>query len=121
MYIIKNKLNIKYSDMSDVVTAQPANPVENDVYLKTGSNWTVGSEEAWQTILVYYKNSSWHNFSLTNGDLFTEVGSLWDQISYSDIESYVGKMNPQPTVIDISSETLHDKRHYLEIDGHEEF
>lgn len=121
MYITKNNLNIKYSDMSDAVTAQPANPVENDVYLKTGSNWTVGSEEAWQKILVYYKNGNWHNFSLTNGDLFTEVGSLWDQVSYSDIASYVGKMNPQPTMIDISSQTLNDKRHYLEIDGREVF
>lgn len=121
MYITKNNLNIKYSDMSDTVTAQPANPAENDVYLKTGSNWTVGSEEAWQKILVYYKNGNWHNFSLTNGDLFTEAGSLWDQISYSDIASYVRKMNPQPTIIDISSQTLNDKRHYLEIDGREVF
>ena len=119
IYVIKNNLNIKYSDLNNPITSEPQNPADNDVYLKTGSNWTVGTELGWQKILVYYKNSSWHNFSLTDGNLFTEISSLWDSVDYSDIKSCMTRTNPQPTIIDITQTQSDYIKHYLEINGNE--
>jgi hypothetical protein len=119
IFVIKDNLNIKYSDLNNPITSEPQSPAENDVYFKTGSNWTVGTEQGWQKILVYYKNSSWHSFSLTDGNLFTEISSLWDLVSYSDIESCIAKTNPQPTLIDITQTQSDYIKHYLEINGNE--
>lgn len=123
IYIIKNDLELGYSTTADALLNKPVNPINNKIYLKSGNaqaSWA--GEEVWRTTLVYYANNNWHVLSLTDGTFFNEISSLWDNISYSTIENNFTKLNPQPTVIDITSmSTSADIKHYLEINGREIF
>ena len=121
LYVLKNDLSLKYSTTADIHDTPPANPVDYDIYYHYGgTQWA--DEGTWTYVLMYHANGGWHKFSITDGTFFNEIGSLWDNISYSTIENNFTKLNPQPTVIDITSTpTSADMKHYLEINGNEVF
>lgn len=121
LYALKKDLSLKYSTTADIHDTPPANPVDYDIYYHYGgTQWA--DEGIYTYVLMYHANGAWHKFSITDGTFFNEIGSLWDNISYSTIENNFTKLNSQPTVVNIASApTSADIKHYLEINGREIF
>lgn len=142
IYVRTNQGSVKFSSSSDALSAPPASPIIGALYLKAGGAVFPGIESWQDDMIVFYDGNQWHMFSSDNVSIDNEYTmadgttkiKYFDKLSSSsfatDITSSVWannnpqlitSLNPQPTIIDISSQTLNDKRHYLEIDGREVF
>lgn len=138
VYIRTNQGSVEFSSSSDALDAPPASPIIGALYLKAEGAVFPGVE-SWQgDMIVFYDGNQWNMFSSDNGSIDNEYTmadgitkiKYFDKLNFSSITTditssvfpgIITQLNPQPTIIDISSQTLNDKRHYLEIDGREVF
>lgn len=138
IYVRTNQGSVKFSSASDALDAPPASPVIGALYLKAGGAVFPGVESWQDDMIVFYDGNQWNMFSSDNVSIDNEYtmadgttkikyfdklnsSSFATDITSSVFPGIITELNPQPTIIDISSQTLNDKRHYLEIDGREVF
>ena len=138
IYVRTNQGSVKFSSSSDALNAPPSSPIIGALYLKANGAEFPGVGQYRGNVIVYYDGNQWKEFATESNSIDTEYtmadgttkikyfnklssSSFATDITSSVFPGIITQLNPQPTVIDISSQTLNDKRHYLEIDGHEEF
>ena len=138
IYVRTNQGNVKFSSSSDALDAPPASPVIGALYLKAGGAVFPGVESWQDEMIVFYDGNQWRMFSSDNVSIDNEYtmadgttkikyfnklnsSSFATDITSSVFPGIITELNPQPTMIDISSQTLNDKRHYLAINGIEVF
>jgi len=129
--------NLKFSSANDKITSAPASPVVGNIYYKDTNLALPGVEQYRGDLMVFYDGNQYQELleidkeytladqtkikffeKIASSDLATNITStIWP----SNNPQMITALNPQPTMIDISSQTLNDKRHYLEINGNEVF
>lgn len=138
IYVRTNQGSVKFSSSSDALDAPPASPIIGALYLKA-ANAVFPGVESWQAdMIVFYDGNHWRMFSSDNVSIDNEytmadgttkikyfdkinASSFATDITSSVFPGIITELNPQPSMIDISSQTMNDKRHYLEINGNEVF
>ena len=138
IYVRTTQGSVKFSSASDALDAPPASPVIGALYLKAAGAVFPGVESWQDDMIVFYDGNQWNMFATDNVSIDNEYtmadgttkfkyfnkltsSSFATDITSSVFPGIITELNPQPTIIDISSQTLNDKRHYLEIDGREVF
>jgi len=138
IYVRTDKGSIKFSSSSDALNTPPSSPIIGALYLKANGAEFPGVGQYRGDVMVYYDGNQWKEFATESNSIDTEYimadgttkikyfnklssSSFATEITSSVFPGIITQLNPQPTVIDISSQTLNDKRHYLEINGTEVF
>lgn len=138
IYVRTDKGSVKFSSSSDALNTPPSSPVIGALYLKANGAEFPGVGQYRGDVMVYYDGNQWKEFATEHDSIDTEYtmadgttkikyfnklssSSFATEITSSVFPGIITELNPQPTIIDISSQTLNDKRHYLEIDGREVF
>lgn len=138
IYVRTDKGSVKFSSSSDALNTPPSSPVIGALYLKADGAEFPGVEQYRGDVIVYYDGNQWKEFATESNSIDTEYtmadgttkikyfnklssSSFATDITSSVFPGIITELNPQPTIIDISSQTLNDKRHYLEINGREVF
>ena len=139
IYVRTSNGSIAFSSASDVITEVPSSPVQGRIYLKANgadfpgsTQWTNGP-----TMVVYLGNNSWADLTIldkeftlsdstkiqffTKNTISTYATDVTSSVWADNSPNIFSALNPQPTMIDISTTTFNDKRHYLEINGNEVF
>ena len=139
VYVRTSQGSVKFSSADDKLTTPPSSPVIGAIYLKAdGADFPGVTQYKGSDVMVYYDGNQWKEFATESNSIDTEYtmadgttkfkyfnkinsSSFATDITSSVFPGIITQLNPQPTLIDISSQTLNDKRHYLEIDGREVF
>ena len=139
VYVRTSQGSVKFSSADDKLTTPPSSPVIGAIYLKAdGADFPGVTRYKGSDVMVYYDGNQWKEFATESNSIDTEYtmadgttkfkyfnkissSSFATEITSSVFPGIITELNPQPTIIDISSQTLNDKRHYLEIDGREVF
>ena len=140
IYVRTNQGSVKFSSSSDALSTPPSSPTIGALYLKANGAEFPGVGQYRGDVMVYYDGNQWKEFATeaNSNSIDTEYtmadgttkfkyfnklssSSFATEITSSVFPGIITELNPQPTIIDISSQTLNDKRHYLELDGREVF
>ena len=134
IYVRTNKGSVRFSSANDKLSEPPSSPIVGAVYYKANGAVFPGVEQYKGDIMVIYDGSQWQELTVIDKEYTmadgttkikyfeqTSISSLATDITSSVFPGIITELNPQPTMIDISSQTLNDKRHYLEINGNEVF
>lgn len=137
MYVRTSEGSIAFSSHNDALDTVPDSPVKGRVYLKARgasfpgtTQWTNGS-----MMVIYLGNNNWADFNqidkvytlsddstiqyFTKNTISTYAEDITSSVWADNNPHIFTRLNPQPTLIDITQTQSDYIKHYLEINGNE--
>ncbi len=138
VYVRTDKVRLRFSSNTDIVSSVPSDAQPGDLYLKAdGVNFPGATD--WggtPSIVVYLGNNQWQDWKgldveITLNDSDSTKIKMFNSVGISDLctdirdtlwNSIYTRVVQNPSKLDLSSQpTLNTMKHYLEINGNEEF